>query len=142
MHAICFRIFVAADEDSAGRLRTENPEYRELNYQETLYNRLVSQYGDSNVSFENPSGVGTRIDLVVRQENEYWFYEIKTAKSPRACLRDAIGQLLEYAFWRGAPRVTRLIVVGETALDRDGFEYLDRLKKQFSLPLEYEPIPI
>lgn len=71
--------------------------------QKALYHRLVSQYGDRNVSYENPSGVGTRVDAVVQRENEYWFYEIKTSQSLRACLREAIGQLLEYAFW---PRAT------------------------------------
>jgi hypothetical protein len=110
--------------------------------QKTLYHRLVSQYGYSNVSFENTSGVGTRVDIVVRREDEYWFYEIKTAQSPRACLREGIGQLLEYAFWPSAPNVTRLVVVGETPIDNDGAEYLRRLKEVFSLPIEYETIHI
>jgi hypothetical protein len=108
--------------------------------QKKLYHRLVSQYGDSNVSFENTSGVGTRVDVVVRREDKYWFYEIKTAQSPRACLREAIGQLLEYAFWPGSPHVTRLVIVGETPIDNDGAEYLRRLKEGFALPLEYEAI--
>jgi hypothetical protein len=55
--------------------------------QKTLHDRLVSQYGDSNVSFENNSGVGARVDVIVRRGNEYWFYEIKTAQSPRACVK-------------------------------------------------------
>jgi hypothetical protein len=42
--------------------------------------------------------VGTVIDVVVKMKNEYWFYEIKTALTPRACLREATGQLLEYGF--------------------------------------------
>lgn len=109
--------------------------------QKALYHRLVLQYG-GNVTFENPSGVGTRVDLVVQRENGYWFYEIKTAQSPRACLREAIGQLLEYAFWPGAPTVTRLIVVGETPIEENGREYLRRLKERFSLPLEYENISL
>jgi hypothetical protein len=108
--------------------------------QEALYRRLASQYGDQNVGTENASGVGTRVDVIVRHANEYWFYEIKTAQSPRACLREALGQLLEYAFWPGGQTATRLIVVGETAIDADGSEYLRRLRQQFSLPIEYEHI--
>jgi hypothetical protein len=110
--------------------------------QKALYDRLVSQYGQGSVTFENPSGVGTRVDVVVQRENEYWFYEIKTAQTPRACLREAIGQLLEYAFWPGAPNVTRLVVVGETPIDNSGAVYLRCLRERFSLPLEYEQIPI
>ena len=75
-------------------------------------------------------------------ENEYWFYEIKTAQSPRACLREAVGQLLEYSFWPGGQHASRLTVVGETAIDNDGLEYLRRLKERFSLPIEYEQISV
>ncbi|MGA2032411.1 MAG: hypothetical protein ABSG68_09160 [Thermoguttaceae bacterium] len=110
--------------------------------QEALYRLLASQYGKDNVRAEQPSGVGTKIDIVVKTKNEYWFYEIKTALTPRACLREAIGQLLEYAFWPGSQEPTRFIVVGESPLDEDGKEYLCRLKKRFSLPIEYEAIVI
>ncbi|MGA2620395.1 MAG: hypothetical protein ABSF26_22470 [Thermoguttaceae bacterium] len=109
--------------------------------QEALYRRLASQYGKDNIRAEQPSGVGTKIDIVVKTKNEYWFYEIKTALTPRACLREAIGQLLEYAFWPGSHEPTRFIVVGESPIDKDGQEYLRRLRKRFSLPIEYETIP-
>jgi hypothetical protein len=33
-------------------------------------------------------------------------------------------------------------VVGECALDKDGQEYLNRLRKRFSLPIEYETIDV
>jgi hypothetical protein len=42
--------------------------------QTALYNKMVEKYGMSNVSTENPSGVGTKIDLVVRQGENYYFY--------------------------------------------------------------------
>lgn len=110
--------------------------------QEALYQRLTSKYGKDNVRTEQPSGVGTLIDIVVKMKDEYWFYEIKTALTARACLREAIGQLLEYGFWPGAQAPARLIVVGETALDKDGQEYLSQLRKRFSLPIEYEAITL
>lgn len=110
--------------------------------QEALYQRLASNYGKDNVRTEQPSGIGTLIDIVVKLESEYWFYEIKTALTPRACLREAIGQLLEYGLWPGAQEPTRFIVVGETLIDKDGKEYLSRLKERFSLPMEYETVAI
>jgi hypothetical protein len=108
--------------------------------QGALYDRLVSKYGKENVRTEQPSGVGTRIDVVVKMTTDYWFYEIKTALSPRACLREAIGQLLEYGFWPGAQEPSRLIVVGESPIGNDGQAYLRGLSKRFSLPIEYEAI--
>jgi hypothetical protein len=111
-------------------------------FQEALYNKLVEKYGADNVGGELQSGVGTNIDIVVRHRDQFHFYEIKTAKSPRICLRQALGQLLEYAFWPGSQEATRLVVVGETALDDEGAKYLLELKKRFSLPLEYEHIVV
>jgi hypothetical protein len=110
--------------------------------QEALYQRLTSKYGNDNVRTEQPSGVGTQIDVVVKMKGKYWFYEIKTALTPRACLREAIGQLLEYGYWPGAQEPTRFIVVGESPIDEDGQEYILRLRKRFSLPIEYEEIVI
>ncbi|MDD5712262.1 MAG: hypothetical protein PHY31_05815 [Smithellaceae bacterium] len=110
--------------------------------QKALYNQLTSEYGADNVGTERPSGVGTRIDVVVRMQKEYWFYEIKTALTARACLREAIGQLLEYGYWPGAREPARFVVVGESRLDEDGQEYISRLRKRFSLPIEYEQLVI
>jgi hypothetical protein len=42
--------------------------------QEALYQRLEPTYGKDNVRTEQPSGVGTLIDIVVKMKNEYWFY--------------------------------------------------------------------
>jgi hypothetical protein len=113
-------------------------ELRHDELQKALYRRLALQFGEDNVRMEQPSGVGTRIDLVVKRRDGYWFYEIKSALTPRTCLREAIGQLLEYAFWPGAQEPTRFIVVGENPIDGEGQEYLGRLRKRFSLPIEYE----
>jgi hypothetical protein len=60
--------------------------------------------------------------------------------SPRACLREALGQVLEYAYWPGAREATRLILCGESPLDEGGIEYLQYLKQRFGLPIDYEQI--
>lgn len=108
--------------------------------QDRLHQRLVSEFGADNVGTELGSGSGTSVDVVVRRPEGYWFYEIKTAHSPRACIREALGQLLEYAFWPGSQEALRLIVAGESPLDEDGRKYLERLKTKFSLPIDYEQI--
>jgi hypothetical protein len=110
--------------------------------QEALHRRLAEKYGPENVGTELQSGAGTSVDVVVRQNDAYWFYEIKTSYSPRACIRQALGQLLEYGFWPGSQNASRLIVVGETALDEEGTTYLHTLKERFSLPIEYEQLII
>ena len=110
--------------------------------QKALYRRLVKKYGDENVGTENQGSNGTSIDLVVRRRRGYWFYEIKTAPCVRACVREALGQLLEYAFWPGAHEAARLIIAGERPMDQCDEDYLRCLRQRFSLPLEYERITI
>ena len=107
-----------------------------------LYELLVSEFGASNVGTELPTGNGTRIDVVVKHGNGYWFYEIKTYHSPRACIRDAIGQLLEYSHWPKGIPADKLIVVGENPLDEDGAQYLATLRQLFALPIEYRQVQI
>lgn len=109
--------------------------------QARLTARLIAEYGAENVADEHPSGLGTKIDVVLRRTpEEYWYYEIKTAHSPRSCIREALGQVMEYAYWPGAREPRRLIVCGESALDDDGRAYLRQLNERFRLPVAYEQI--
>jgi hypothetical protein len=89
------------------------------------------------VSGEQLTANGTYIDVAVREGNEYIYYEIKTGLSAQSCIREAIGQLLEYSYWPGAQSATRLVIVGEPQFDEHAKAYLETLKKKFSLPLEY-----
>jgi len=102
---------------------------------------MISEYGRDNVADEHSSGLGTKIDVGLRRgKGAYWYYEIKTASSPRVCLREAFGQLLEYAYWPGAREADRLIICGERPLDKDGEKYLRQLRNRFQLPIEYQQI--
>ncbi len=105
-----------------------------------LYRRLVAEFGKDNVGTELMSGIGTSVDVIVKKENGYWFYEIKTGLSARACIRQALGQLLEYSFWPGAQEASRLIVVGEPSLNKEEEEYIHTLRDKFHLPIDYVQI--
>lgn len=119
--------------------RQVNVSLRHTLVQKALYHRLVAEHGRENVRAEQGSGVGTYVDAAVRRPaDRYWFYEIKTSISPRVCIREALGQLLEYSNWPGSPNVERLIIVGETPIDQVAEEYLQRLRARFNLPLDYE----
>lgn len=107
-----------------------------------LYKKLCEQFGKDVVRAEWPTGNGTRIDMAVKHAGTFWFYEVKTYHSPRACIREALGQLLEYSFWPKGKKAERLIVVGESALDQEGSDYLDFLRTTFSLPIFYEQVVI
>jgi hypothetical protein len=79
-----------------------------------------------------------RADIVVTRGNEYWIYEAKADPKIRYCIRQALGQLLEYSFWPGNQEAAKLVIVGEVALGSEAAQYLARLRKLFLLPVEYQ----
>jgi hypothetical protein len=111
--------------------------------QAALYSRLVAEFGLENVSGEQATGIGTNIYIVIRHNNgEYWYYEIKTALSPKMCIREAFGQLMEYSYWPRGQEAQRLIVCGERSLDADGQAYLRQIRQRFGVPIDYEQINV
>lgn len=108
-------------------------------YQYYLHRELVGIYGEENVGTEINLN-GTSIDLVVKDKGVYYFYEIKTASTAKACIRQALGQILEYSYWPGNQQAEKLIVVGAPSLDKDTTKYIEYLRNKFNLPIEYRSI--
>lgn len=107
--------------------------------QNRLYEQLAAKFGEDCVGTENSTGDGTSIDLVVKTARFCWFYEIKTASSVKACIRQALPQLIEYAYWHGAKdRADKLIVVGPSKMTSHASAYLKFLRDEFGLPICYE----
>lgn len=112
-------------------------ELRHFDIQARLMQHLVDLHGSSCVYKEYDSVDRKRVDLVVKKDNQVTYYEIKICDSAQQCIRQAIGQLLEYSYWPGAEQATRLIVVGEPELDSAAREYLVTLDEIFNLRIFY-----
>jgi hypothetical protein len=99
--------------------------------QNELYHILVNQYGQHNVSYEGDTGMRTKIDLVVHVDKaKYALYEVKSYPSVMISIRNAIGQLLEYAYWPEAiSEISELIIVSHIPIDNMAINYLDYLRK-------------
>lgn len=110
--------------------------------QARLYEQLVDEFGFDCVSGEQHLMSGHRADLMVDRGDCFDLYEVKTASSPRQCVREAMGQLLEYAYWLGSPTVDRIYVVGPYEADTETTEFVDHIGDRFGLPLEYLAVPI
>jgi len=89
------------------------------------------------VGTELGNATGVRLDVVVNANGSYSYYEIKIASSARACIREAVAQLLEYSYWPGALEAESLFIVGEAPLDSEADEYLRKLRDEFGLPIHY-----
>ncbi len=95
------------------------------------------QKAPGEVKIEAPAACGGSIDAVHRHDGQIVLYEIKTSVSPRECIRQAVGQLLEYAFWPGSDQPSRLVVVGENPTDSQCVRYLECLNYHSAIPISY-----
>jgi hypothetical protein len=135
--------FIGVDSTKYSQAEREiNITLRHNMLQRCLVTQLKHLHGDVNVASEFLIGLGNRVDVVLKSDKGYSFYEIKTYSSARACIREAIGQLLEYSYWACNQRVNRLVVVAEAPLDNSAKEYLSFFRKEKGLPIFYEQIKI
>lgn len=111
---------------------------RHNDIQYALYKHLLSLHGGENVGAEVPAGRGKKIDVVVKDEDSFIFYEVKTSSCLQTCIREALSQLLEYSFWPDAERANRLVIVTENDSTEEAVKYLARLRDRFGLPVYHQ----
>jgi hypothetical protein len=113
------------------------PEHARM--QAKLMQELQAEYPKARVAREQDF-----IDVSVQTGTEILLFEIKSDLEPRSVIRQALGQILEYAFHpsRNHALPLRLIIVGRRALATADEDYLNRLRKDFHLPLEYRVVSI
>jgi hypothetical protein len=109
--------------------------------QTKLHEQLSTTFGEINVGTELASGVGqTSIDVVHRVGGELTFYELKIGSSIRQCIREALPQLLEYAYWPDADRATELVIVATSTPTEAARKYLAQFRERFKIPVYYQQI--
>jgi hypothetical protein len=106
--------------------------------QTQLFAKLCKKYGSENVGTENNTGAGSRVDLVVRRGKKYDLYELKIGPSLQACVREAVGQLLEYRHSIGHSKVARLVIVSPHTPDQEVDSYLEFMRNEHAIPIHYE----
>ena len=100
--------------------------------QNRLYSSLKLRYGDGAVRYEQDY-----VELKVVGRDGCIFFEIKTDTTAKKCIRNAIGQLLEYSSYPAEQRAQKLVVVGDAPATNDDGNYLQHLREQYSLPIYY-----
>lgn len=106
--------------------------------QELMFTQLVKVYGSDRVSTEQATGFGTCIDVVVRTDSGDIFYEVKTGAGALRCIREALGQILEYAYFPKEILAKKLIIVTPHSIDNRLKGYLAHLRSQTGLNLYYQ----
>lgn len=105
--------------------------------QNRIYDLLIIEYPDDEIGTEIPSNIGS-IDVVRRHNDSYFFYEIKTATDTKSNIRQALSQLLEYAYWNDIKNVEALIIIAPTLSTTASVKYLNLLRNRFGIPIYYQ----
>lgn len=77
------------------------------------------------------------VDLRATIDGVEHFFEVKAASTAKRCIREAVGQLLEYAHYPDRDKPFPLVVVGDAPLSSDDRKYLALLTARFGLPILY-----
>lgn len=103
-----------------------------------LYKHLVNVHGSENVGTENRTLYNTAVDIVRRDGEDLYFYEIKTYSSLKKSIREAIGQLLEYSYWATGQLAKELIIVTSLPADAETRSYMSNLRQTLNLLIWYQ----
>lgn len=82
------------------------------------------------------------IDLVAKAKNQnkqeiIIFFEIKTHPDARLCIRQALGQLMEYSYFPNTNHAQKLVVVGIGDKTKEIKCYIEKLNEKFKISIDY-----
>ena len=103
-----------------------------------LYEILCEKYGIDNVSAEQKTGLGTRMDIAVQTTTKLIIFEIKTYNSIKSNIREAFGQLMEYSYWPDKELGRELIIISHITPSKAVIKYMNLLRDKFNLPIYYQ----
>ncbi len=115
---------------AAQQATTVDPQHVRL--QNRLYDSLCTRHGNDAVRYEQDY-----VDLQVVGQDGCTFHETKTDSSAKKCIRNALGQLLEYSSYPAEQRARKLVVVGDAPTTKYDRAYLKHLRKRYSPPIHY-----
>lgn len=105
---------------------------------EKLYDYLLISTSKEKISLEKSTVNGKIIDILENTDaNKYNFYEAKTSNSALTNIREAVGQILEYALIDDTIIANKLVIVGPAKLKKLEENYLKRLQNNIKIELEY-----
>ncbi|MDM8528212.1 hypothetical protein QUF58_08360, partial [Anaerolineales bacterium HSG24] len=122
-------------------MRTVNRSYiveqKHNKIQEALRMQLAEKYGEENVILEE-----NYVDVKLIQPEYLGFYEVKSSSYASECIREALGQILFYAYHDQDKRKKKIFVVGQYPANNLEYGYIEYIKEKLSLDFEYLNIEI
>lgn len=102
--------------------------------QQKFYDSLVEKYGSNKVTMEEDF-----VDIKLISDDVITLYEIKRYRTARQCIREALGQLLDYSWFMPSEDTgqIRLVIVGPDRPDAKEKEYISYLKSKLKIDFDY-----
>ncbi len=107
--------------------------------QKCLYNELFNEYKGQDVKIVLEENY---VDIKVKSDKFIQFYEVKSRGTASDCIRDALGQVLAYAYKDPASCKKEIIVAGECAPTEKETQFIEYLKNSLDIEFSYRSISI
>ncbi len=83
------------------------------------------------------TGERNRIDAKRETSSEIIIYEIKPFESVYGCIRDGIGQLLDYSHQQKSQKQQRIMIVGPNQPEQHDLKFIKAIKDNLQIPFGY-----
>ena len=110
-----------------------------------LHRHFAKIYGQNKVKTNVSAGYGgNKVDMIIERNDKevqgFVYYEIKTYDSLRLSIREALGQILEYAMWPDKNRATKFVIVTQPCPHEENMakRYFENLRKVLKLNIYYQ----
>lgn len=106
-------------------------------YQQKLFESLADKYPQNHLIMEEDY-----IDLKMESEDEITLFEVKPYNSVFKCIREGLGQLLNYTYRldQTNDKQIKLIIAGPKEPDKEEAKYIKFIAGIQNIPFEYLPI--
>lgn len=117
----------------AGKIQID-PLHKKI--QNAVVNLLKGNYTDLQIESGADASLKQRVDIkgLSKVENEWHFFEVKTMSAKRS-IREALGQILEYAHYPNVDHARKLFIIGPEPPDEMDKAYLQLLREKYNLPV-------
>ena len=97
---------------------------------------LKAHYSNLQIESCTDDSVKQRVDIkgFSKSEKEWHFFEVKTVSAKR-CIREALGQRLEYTHYPDLNLASKLFIVGPEPPDEKDKAYMKLLRERYNLPI-------
>lgn len=100
--------------------------------------KMESEIDISTLSDENKINKINYVDLAAEtKDRQIIFFEIKTHPDARLCIRQALGQLMEYSYFPNTNYAQKLVVVGIGDKTKEIKCYIEKLNEKFKISIDY-----